>query len=205
MLTHVVGNTMFSPYWQCVHDILGCLKLDGQSFVYHLNNNSCNTYTCVLWIWTLRHHINYTEIKLTPKLILQYLLLSHKWQVFRECLTSQYYVKTPYDRYYVKSKGSILMKIGNAHGFWLFWQSEIRSSWSRFKHCSDWLVWPIGRHILSLVAQMHMTSWPKVKLDKVIVCPLFGFHLLVAPIYHFCPYLALFIYISPYLSIDIHI
>ena len=34
----------------------------------------------------------------------------------------------------------------------------IRSSLSRFEHCSESLIWPIGSHIWSLVDQIHMKS-----------------------------------------------
>ena len=44
---------------------------------------------------------------------------------------------------------------------------KIRSSWCRFKHCSESLTWPLGSHIRSLVAQIHIESWPKLKLGQV--------------------------------------
>ena len=44
---------------------------------------------------------------------------------------------------------------------------EIMSSWSWFEHCSESLVWPLGSHIWSLFASIHMQIWPKVKLAKV--------------------------------------
>ena len=46
-------------------------------------------------------------------------------------------------------------------------KSELRSSWSRFEHLSKSLFNPLGSHIWSLFAPIHMTSWPKSKLDKV--------------------------------------
>ena len=48
-------------------------------------------------------------------------------------------------------------------------KSEIRSSSSRFEHCSESLIWSIGSHIWSLFAPIHMKSWPKVKLGQVQV------------------------------------
>ena len=57
-----------------------------------------------------------------------------------------------------------------------------------------------------------MNSWPKVKLGKVIMLPLFGFiYSYFAPIYHFgldlticiyiLQYLALFTYFYPHLAL----
>ena len=46
-------------------------------------------------------------------------------------------------------------------------KSEIRSSWSRFKHSSESLVYPIGSHICSLSAPIHTKSRPNVKLGQV--------------------------------------
>ena len=43
-----------------------------------------------------------------------------------------------------------------------------------------------------------MKSWPKVKLGKIIMFPLYSY---VAPIYHFGTDLALFIYIFQYLAL----
>ena len=40
-------------------------------------------------------------------------------------------------------------------------KSKIRSSWSRFEHCSKSLISPLWRHIWSLFASIHMKSWPK--------------------------------------------
>ena len=37
-------------------------------------------------------------------------------------------------------------------------KSEIISSWSWFKHCSESLIYPIGSHIWSLFAPIHMKS-----------------------------------------------
>ena len=48
-------------------------------------------------------------------------------------------------------------------------KSEIGSSWSRFKHCSEWLVQPIGSHMWSLYMPMHVKSWPKVKMYQAEV------------------------------------
>ena len=48
-----------------------------------------------------------------------------------------------------------------------FTKSEIRLSWSRFEHCSESLVYPIGSHVWSLFAAIHMTvdqMWNYVKL-----------------------------------------
>ena len=41
-------------------------------------------------------------------------------------------------------------------------KSEIRSILSRFEHCSESLIYPIGSHIWSLLAPIHTKSWPKV-------------------------------------------
>ena len=49
-------------------------------------------------------------------------------------------------------------------------KSLIRSNSSRFEHCSESLIWPIGSHIWSLFAPIHMKCWPKVKLGQVIIC-----------------------------------
>ena len=49
-----------------------------------------------------------------------------------------------------------------------------RSSWSRFEHCSESLIYPLGSHTCSLFAPFHMESWPKVKLGSHYV-PLLGF------------------------------
>ena len=35
------------------------------------------------------------------------------------------------------------------------------------KHCSKSLIWPLGSHIWSLFAQIHMKSWPKSKLGQI--------------------------------------
>ena len=48
-------------------------------------------------------------------------------------------------------------------------KSEIRSSSSRFEHCSESLIQPIGSHIWSLFVPKHMKSLPKVKLGQVQV------------------------------------
>ena len=46
-------------------------------------------------------------------------------------------------------------------------KGEIRLSWSQFEHCSKSLIQPLGNHIWSLFASMHMKSSPKSKLGKV--------------------------------------
>ena len=51
---------------------------------------------------------------------------------------------------------------------------NIWSSWSRFEHCSESLIYPLGSHTCSLFAQFHMESWPKVKLGSHYV-PLLGY------------------------------
>ena len=51
----------------------------------------------------------------------------------------------------------------------MFIKSEIRSSSSRFEHCSESLIQPIGSHIWSLFAPIHKKSIPKVKLEQVQV------------------------------------
>ena len=38
-----------------------------------------------------------------------------------------------------------------------------------FKHCSKSLIWPLGSHIWSLFALIHMQIWPKSKLGQVVV------------------------------------
>ena len=43
----------------------------------------------------------------------------------------------------------------------------MRSSWSRFEHCSESLIYPIGSHICSLFAPIHKNSWPNMKLGQV--------------------------------------
>ena len=48
-------------------------------------------------------------------------------------------------------------------------KSEIGSSWSRFEHCSESLVLPIGSHMWSLFVPVHVQIWPKVKLGQVEV------------------------------------
>ena len=89
---------------------------------------------------------------------------------------------------------------------------NIRSSWSRFEHCSESLIYPLGSHTCSLFAPFHMDGWPKVKLGSHYV-PLLGFiYSYFAPdipfwsrfrlffIYIF-QYLALFTYIYPHLPL----
>ena len=51
---------------------------------------------------------------------------------------------------------------------------NIRSSWSRFEHCSESLIYPLWSHTCSLFAPFHMESWPKAKLGSHYV-PLLGF------------------------------
>ena len=51
---------------------------------------------------------------------------------------------------------------------------NIRSSWSRFEHCSESVIYPLGSHTCSLFASFHMESWPKVKLGSHYV-PVLGF------------------------------
>ena len=51
---------------------------------------------------------------------------------------------------------------------------NIRSSWSRFEHCSESLIYLLGSHTCSLFAPFHMESWSKVKLGSHYV-PLLGF------------------------------
>ena len=48
-------------------------------------------------------------------------------------------------------------------------KSVIRSSWSQVEHCSKSLIWPLGSHIWSLFAPIHMKSLQKVKSGKVVV------------------------------------
>ena len=63
---------------------------------------------------------------------------------------------------------------------------NIRSSWSRFEHCSESLIYPLGSHICSLFAPFHMESWPKVKLGSHYL-PLLGFiYCYFAPNIPFC-------------------
>ena len=40
---------------------------------------------------------------------------------------------------------------------------------SRFEYCLELLIKPIGSHIWSLFAPIHMKSWPKLKLGQVQV------------------------------------
>ena len=78
------------------------------------------------------------------------------------------------------------------------------SSWSRFEHCSESLIYPLGSHTCSLFAPFHMDSWPNVKLGSHYV-PLLGFiYSYFAPDIPFWSrfrlvylYLALFTYIYP--------
>ena len=48
-------------------------------------------------------------------------------------------------------------------------KSEIRSNSSQFEDCSESLIQPIGSHIWSFFAPIHMKSWPKVNLGQVQV------------------------------------
>ena len=48
-------------------------------------------------------------------------------------------------------------------------KSKTRSSWSRFKHCIESLVYPIGSHMWSLYVPIHIKSWSKAKLGQVEV------------------------------------
>ena len=94
-----------------------------------------------------------------------------------------------------------------------FSKINIRSSWSRFEHCSESLIYPLGSHTCSLFAPFHMESWPKVKLGSHYV-PLLGFiYSYFAPNIPFCSrfrrvYLSfpifsfyLFTYIYPHLAL----
>ena len=40
-------------------------------------------------------------------------------------------------------------------------KSTIRSSWSWLEHCPKSIISPLGSHIWSLFASIHMTSWPR--------------------------------------------
>ena len=51
---------------------------------------------------------------------------------------------------------------------------NIRSSWSRFEHFSESLMYHLGSHTCSLFAPFHMDSWPKLKLGSHYV-PFLGF------------------------------
>ena len=64
-------------------------------------------------------------------------------------------------------------------------KSEIRSSSSWFKHCSESFILPIGRHIWSLFAPIHMKGWPKVKLGKVQVGSNIAQNLSLQPIWSY--------------------
>ena len=55
---------------------------------------------------------------------------------------------------------------------YLIWRVIL--SWSRFEHCSESLIYPLGSHTCSLFAPFHMERWPKVKLGSHYV-PLLGF------------------------------
>ena len=51
-----------------------------------------------------------------------------------------------------------------------FTKSEIRSSWSQFKHCSESLIWLLGSHIWSLLTQVTwkiVQNWNLVKFESV--------------------------------------
>ena len=55
--------------------------------------------------------------------------------------------------------------------------------------------------IWSLLAPIHMQSWPNMKLGRYYLLQ-FGFiYRYLASKYHFCPYVSLFIYIYHYLPI----
>ena len=60
---------------------------------------------------------------------------------------------------------------------------HIKFTKSQFKHCSKSLIWPLGSHIWSLFAQIHMQSWPKSKLGKVIMCNYLGLSTFISPQY----------------------
>ena len=66
-----------------------------------------------------------------------------------------------------QQSGCLCVCIANSHEKLI--KSEIRSSSSRFEHCSESLIQPIGSPIWSLFSPIPMKSWPKVKLGKVQV------------------------------------
>ena len=104
---------------------------------------------------------------------------------------------------------------------------NIRSSWSRFEHCSESLIYPLGSHTCSLFAPFHMESWPKVKLGShyvslldlsTLICPnitfwsgfrlvylyfqIFSFIYLNLPTFSLiCPYSVIFTLNCPNLTI----
>ena len=107
---------------------------------------------------------------------------------------------------------------------------NIRSSWSRFEHCSESLIYPLGSHTCSLFAPFHMESWLKAKLCSHYVpllglgfiysylapnipfwsrfrlvylyFPIFSFIYLYLPTYSLiCPYLVIFTLNCPNLTI----
>ena len=64
----------------------------------------------------------------------------------------------------VHRKSNLVIICPNSHK--MLTKSEIRSSLSRFEHCSESLIKPIGSHIWSLFAPIHKKSWPKAKLAR---------------------------------------
>ena len=68
---------------------------------------------------------------------------------------------------------------------------NIRSSWSRFEHCSESLIYPLGSHTCSLFAPFHMESLPKVKLGSHLCASLRVYLLL------FCPQYTILVQIKP--------
>ena len=80
---------------------------------------------------------------------------------------------------------------------------NIRSSWSRFEHCSESLIYPLGSHTCSLFAPFHMESWPKVKLGSHYLSLLGFIYSYFAP--NFGPDFALFIYMFQYLALFTYI
>ena len=70
-------------------------------------------------------------------------------------------------------------------------KTEIKSSWSRFEHFSELLVWPLESHMWSLFAPINM----KTKLSSHYLFQFWFIWSYLSRIYHFGPYLVLVIYI----------
>ena len=90
------------------------------------------------------------------------------------------------------------------------WKVDQNRNLAKFEHCSESFVWPIGSHIWSLFAPIHMKSWPIVKLfaPKQFYPPLFGpkisFWFIFSLNYNVPIFINIYIYLTlnyPYLGI----
>ena len=130
-----------------------------------------------------------------------------KWYRFHNL--DSFEVIQSHPKFIFNLKGHIIMWLFNSHKKWS--EINIRSSWSRFEHCSESLIYPLGSHTCSLFAPFHMESWPKVKLGSHYV-PLLGFiYSYFAPnipfgsrfrlVSLYFPIFSLFTYIYPHLAL----